>query len=153
VKLRFHWVVVDGVFEADATGAAVFHPASTLDVPAIADVQSALRRRLLRSALRRGLLSAQHAQVLAEWEHGGGFPVDAKVRIEAASAMVWNVCCATAPAPPLRWNGCVKSTPSMWSMRTSSRGRVEVRLLSRTFPYALKWRARRIRRTCLPNRL
>ena len=42
-----------------------------------------MRRRLLRSALRRGLLSAQHAQVMAEWEHGGGFPVDAKVRIKA----------------------------------------------------------------------
>ena len=35
------------------------------------------------SALRRGLLSAQHAQVMAEWERGGGFSVDAKVRIEA----------------------------------------------------------------------
>ena len=33
--------------------------------------------------LRRGLLSAQHAQVMAEWEHGGGFSVDAEVRIEA----------------------------------------------------------------------
>ena len=52
-------------------------------MPAIGDVQAAVRRRLLRSALWRGLLSAQHAQVMAEWEHGGGFSVDAKVRIEA----------------------------------------------------------------------
>jgi len=76
-------VVVDGVFEADATGRAVFHPASTLDVPAIGNVRAAVRRRLLSAALRRGLLSADDAQVMAEWEHGGGFPVDAKVRIEA----------------------------------------------------------------------
>ncbi len=38
---------------------------------------------MLRSALRRGLLLAQHARVLAAWEHGAGFPVDVKVRIEA----------------------------------------------------------------------
>ena len=62
---------------------AAFYPASTLDVPAIGDVQAAVRRRLPRSVLRRGLLSAQHAQVMAEWEHGGGFSVDAEVRIEA----------------------------------------------------------------------
>jgi len=62
---------------------AVFQPTSTLDVPAIEDVQAAVRRRLLRSVEGRGLLSAQHAQVMAEWEHGGGFPVAAKVRIEA----------------------------------------------------------------------
>jgi len=42
-----------------------------------------VRRRLLRLALRRGLLWAHDAHVLAEWEHGGGFPVDAKVHIEA----------------------------------------------------------------------
>jgi len=42
-----------------------------------------VRRRLLRSVPRRGLLSADDSQVMAEWEHGGGFPVDAKVRIEA----------------------------------------------------------------------
>mgnify|MGYP000004326006 CR=1 FL=1 len=42
-----------------------------------------MRRRRLRAVLRRGLLSADDAQVMAEWEHGGGFTVDAKVRIEA----------------------------------------------------------------------
>ena len=75
--------MVDGVFEADAEGGAAFHPASGLDVAAIGEVQTAVRRRLLRSARRRGLLSADDAQVMAEWEHGGGFSVDAEVRIEA----------------------------------------------------------------------
>jgi len=76
-------VVVDGVFEADATGGAVFCPASTLDVPAIGDVQAGVLRRLSRSVLRRGLLWPDDAQVMAEWQHDGGFSVDAKVRIEA----------------------------------------------------------------------
>lgn len=49
---------------------------------AIGQVQVAVRRRLLRAALRRGLLSADDAQGMAEWEHGGGFPVNAEVRSE-----------------------------------------------------------------------
>lgn len=44
---------------------------------------TAVCRRLLRLLLRRGLLSADDAQVMAEWEHGGGFSVDAQGRIEA----------------------------------------------------------------------
>ncbi len=71
------------VFEGDAEGGITFHPAVGLDPSAIGKVQAAVRRRLLRSVLRRGLLSADDAQVMAEWEHGGGFSVDAEVRIEA----------------------------------------------------------------------
>jgi len=41
------------------------------------------RRCLLRSVQRRELPSADDAQVMAEWEHGGGLSVDAKVNIEA----------------------------------------------------------------------
>jgi len=81
--LHFHCVVVDGVLEADAGGGVTFHPADGLDASAIGEVQAAVRRRLLRAALRRGLLSAHDAQVMAQWEHGGGFSVDAKVRIAA----------------------------------------------------------------------
>ena len=81
--LHFHCIVVDGVFEGDAEGGITFHPAAGLDPSAIGDVQAAVRRRLLRSVLRRGLLSADDVQVMAEWEHGGGFSVDAEVRIEA----------------------------------------------------------------------
>ncbi|MCM8614066.1 transposase [Accumulibacter sp.] len=81
--LHFHCVVVDGVFEVDAEGGAAFHSASGLDAAASGEVQTAVRRRLLRSAQRRGLLSAGDAQGMAEWEHSGGFSVDAEVRIEA----------------------------------------------------------------------
>ena len=41
-------------------------------------------RRLLRVFVRRGPLPGDDAQAMTEWEHGGGFSVDASVRIEAA---------------------------------------------------------------------
>ena len=81
--LHFHCIVVDGVFEGDAQDGAVLHPASGLDASAIGKAQAVVRRRLLRAALRRGLLSADDAQVMAEWGDGGGFSVDAQLRIEA----------------------------------------------------------------------
>jgi|GEM_PF-1420578 len=83
MPLRFHSVVVDGLIEADARSGVTFQPAAGLDASAIGEVQATVRRRLLRAALRLGLLSADHAQVMAEWEYGGGFLVDAQVRIEA----------------------------------------------------------------------
>ena len=42
-----------------------------------------MRRRLLRVMTRRGLLPPEDAQAMAAWEHGGGFSVNAAVRIEA----------------------------------------------------------------------
>jgi hypothetical protein len=81
--LHFHCVVVDGVFDTDASGEVVFHEASGIDASAITAVQKAVRRRLLRAARRRGLLTEDDAQAMAEWAHGGGFSVDAEVRIEA----------------------------------------------------------------------
>ncbi len=81
--LHYHCVVIDGVFDADTEGGVVFHPASGLDATAIGEVQAAVRRRLLRAVERRGLLAPEDAQTMAAWEHGGGFSVDAEVRIEA----------------------------------------------------------------------
>jgi hypothetical protein len=81
--LHFHCVVVDGVFEADATGGVVFHPASELEARASERVQARVRQRLLRTLERGGLLEREDAQAMAAWEHGGGYSVDASVRIEA----------------------------------------------------------------------
>ncbi len=80
---HYHCIVVDGVFDADAEGGVVFHPASGLDATVIGEVQAAVRRRLLRAVERRGLLSPEEARIMAAWEHGGGFSVDAGVRIGA----------------------------------------------------------------------
>lgn len=80
---HFHCVVVEGVFDADASGGEMFHEASGLDESAVTAVQAPVRRRVLRAAQRRGLLSDDAAQAMAEWAHDGGFSVDAQVRIEA----------------------------------------------------------------------
>ena len=82
--LHFHCVVIDGVFDAIPAGGVVFHAAAGLDAPAVAAVQACVRRRLLRVFVRRGLLPGDDAQAMGHWEHGGGFSVDASVRIEAA---------------------------------------------------------------------
>jgi hypothetical protein len=82
--LHFHCVVVDGVFASTPTGGAVFHPATAIDRLAIATVQAKVRRRLLASFVRRGLLAHDDAQAMAQWTHGGGFSVDGSVRMEAA---------------------------------------------------------------------
>ena len=72
------------MFDAAAAGGVIFHAATGLDATAIAEVQAQVRRRLLRLFVRRGLLPADDALAMAQWEHGGGFSVDASVRIEAA---------------------------------------------------------------------
>jgi len=84
VHLHFHCVVIDGVFAPAAAGGVIFHAAAGLDANAIAQVQAQVRRRLLRAVVRRGLLPEDDARAMAQWEHGGGFSVDASVRIEAA---------------------------------------------------------------------
>jgi hypothetical protein len=82
--LHFHCVVIDGVFDAAAAGGVIVTAATGLDAHAIAQVQAQVRRRLLRSFMRRGLLPGDDARAMAQWEHGGGFSVDASVQIEAA---------------------------------------------------------------------
>ena len=81
--LHCHCIVIDGVFDAAVGGGVTFHPATGLDEPALGAVQAAVRRRLLRVMTRRGLLPPEDAQAMAAWEHGGGFLVNAAVRIEA----------------------------------------------------------------------
>ena len=82
--LHFHCVVIAGVFDAAAAGGVIFTAATGVDAHAIAQVQAQVRRRLLRSFVRRGLLPSDDARAMAQWQHGGGFSVAASVRIEAA---------------------------------------------------------------------
>jgi len=58
--------------------------ATDLHEPAIAEVQATIPRHLLQSFVRRGLLAGDDARAMQAWAHGGGFSVDATVRIEAA---------------------------------------------------------------------
>ena len=82
--MHFHCIVIEGVFEADASGAATFHESGAPDQKLLDEVQAKVRRRLLRALARRGVLEPEDAETMASWEHGGGFSLDAGVRIEAA---------------------------------------------------------------------
>ncbi len=82
--MHFHCLVIEGVFEADASGAATFHESSAPDQKWLNEVQAKVRRRLLRALTRRGVLEPEDAETMASWEHGGGFSLDASVRIEGA---------------------------------------------------------------------
>ena len=105
--VHFHVCVVDGVFEAvaapmaqsvdtDAAAQAnpepgpqpapqsvIFHAATGLDESAIATVQANVRKRILRAFVARGHIEACDAKDMAAYAHGGGFSVDAGVRIGA----------------------------------------------------------------------
>jgi flagellar biosynthesis protein len=60
----------------------VFHAAAGLNEVAITAVQAQVRRRVLRTFVRLGLIGKCDAEEMAGWDHGGGFSVDAAVRIE-----------------------------------------------------------------------
>jgi Putative transposase/Transposase zinc-binding domain len=86
--LHFHCCILDGVFEsAGATAGAagvVFHAALGLDAAAVHQVQARVRQQVLRACVRRGLLDQGDADEMGGWDHGGGFSLDAAVRIEGA---------------------------------------------------------------------
>lgn len=84
---------MDGVFQHAAnigyiTGAAEaitgvdFHAATGLDAFAIAQVQAQVRQRILRTFVRRGLIDKPDRDEMLNWEHGGGFSLDASVCIQ-----------------------------------------------------------------------
>lgn len=50
----------------------------------ITAVATCVRQRLLQSFVRRHLLSGDDSRAMRQWQHGGGFSIDASVRIEAA---------------------------------------------------------------------
>lgn len=62
----------------------MFHPATGHDESAVAQVQSDAGRRILRAFVGRGVLDAVDEKEMAGYQHGGGFSVDAGVRIAAA---------------------------------------------------------------------
>jgi hypothetical protein len=92
--VHFHVCVVDGVFEEipvavvgqtdvqSSPPGIVFHPASAIDETAVAQVQTDLRRRILRAFVGRGLIEKADAKEMLAYQHSG-FSVDAGVCIEA----------------------------------------------------------------------
>ena len=72
------------IFAADASGAAAFHESRTPEQNLLDEVQAKVRRRLLRALTGRGVLDPEDAESMASWDHGGGFSLDASVRVEGA---------------------------------------------------------------------
>jgi len=81
--IHFHVIVIDGVFELDPEHGICFTEAPMLDAHDAEAVQKEVRRRILRAYQRRGLLDKDDRQEMEHWDHGGGFSLDASVRIEA----------------------------------------------------------------------
>ena len=72
----------DGVFAAADGQTLAFMPAA-VDADRVARVPARVRRRVLAAYCRHGVQSAEDAQDMAAWDHGGGFSVDASVGIAA----------------------------------------------------------------------
>jgi len=72
------------MFEAEpaSDGQVRFSEAVGLSAQELAAVQAQVRRRVLRWFVRRGWLAEEDRQEMQRWAHGGGFPIDAAVRIE-----------------------------------------------------------------------
>ena len=85
--------VVDGLFQkiegdtaqnrADPRPSLRFHEATALTHELLEGLQQTVRKRVLRHMVRQGLLEPHDAQDMLGWEHGGGFSLNASVRIEA----------------------------------------------------------------------
>jgi len=97
--VHFHVCAVDGVFEevageggdvdADAQArdqargpGVIFHPATGVNANAVDQVQTTLRRRILRAFVGRGLLEGFEAKEMLGYKHSG-FSVDTSVCIAA----------------------------------------------------------------------
>lgn len=59
-----------------------FHGACGLDALTIANVQAVVRKRVLRTFVRRNLIDKDDGKEMSELEHDGGFSVDASVCME-----------------------------------------------------------------------
>jgi hypothetical protein len=90
---HYHLCVVDGLFErvkgeenqdpSSQTDELRFHEATALTRELLEDLQQTVRKRVLRHMVRHGLLEPHDAQDMLGWDHGGGFSLNASVRIEA----------------------------------------------------------------------
>jgi hypothetical protein len=90
---HYHVCVIDGLFQrvegdsdpepTDPAERFRFHEATALTSQLVERLQHTIRSRVLRHFRRHGLLESHDAEDMLGWEHGGGFSLDASVRIEA----------------------------------------------------------------------
>jgi hypothetical protein len=79
--IHFHVCVIDGVFGSDEENGVRFFQVADLDSDDIEAIQSQVRQRILLAFVRRGILDRDERKEMARWDHGGGFSLDASVRI------------------------------------------------------------------------
>ena len=76
--------MIDGVFEPDqGSNEAVRFREAVLTDADVQWVQARVRQRVLRWFVRQGYLDKDDAKDMARWSNGGGFSVDASVRVGA----------------------------------------------------------------------
>lgn len=83
--------MVGGVFESVdpdygpeyQTAGLRFHEATALSPQLLERLQHTVRKRVLRHFARHTLLEPHQAEDMLTWDHGGGFSLDASVRIES----------------------------------------------------------------------
>ncbi|WXG54263.1 MAG: transposase [Candidatus Sedimenticola sp. (ex Thyasira tokunagai)] len=81
--LHFHSCMMDGLFAQTEEGLQ-FYEATGLSDEVIQQAQKKIRKRVLRLFVRRGLLTSDDAEQMQTWQNGGGFSLNAEVRIDGA---------------------------------------------------------------------
>ena len=84
LTVHFHCCVIDRVFALGEDGQVHFAEAGALTPEDLGAVQQQVRARVLRWFARAGTLDPADARDMAGWDHGGGFSLDASVRIDSA---------------------------------------------------------------------
>jgi hypothetical protein len=125
--LHFHGVVIDGVFDATATGGVVFHAATGLEANAIAQVQAQVRRRLARACS----CAAACCQPMTRRRWGDGnmaaaSPSTPRCASRPPTAPGASGCCGTAPGHRSPSTGCASATASTSSTTPRNRAPVQV---------------------------
>jgi hypothetical protein len=127
--LHFHGCIIDGVFEpahaANTAAGLVFHQACGLDATAVATVQAQVRQRVLRAFIHHALLEQHDGDAMGGWASGGGFSVDATVRIAGADLAGRERLlryCAGRRSPSVT---CTNTTPNICYTTSPSRAPTE----------------------------
>ena len=79
--------------------------AAALTSQAVTAVQQQVRARVLRWFARAGHLDPADARDMADWHHGGGFSLDASVRIEGQDHAGLERLLRYCARPPFAWSG------------------------------------------------
>ena len=145
--LHSHCAVIDGVFDS-AAGGVVFHAATGLEATAITQVQAQVRLRMLRVFVRCSLLPGDDVQALGQWEHGGGFSVDASVPIAAAGRAGGGRLLRNCAQPPFALDRLHELDPVHLVHDSANRGPGGTGPLLLALPSLLSESPPRIRRRC-----